>query len=56
MGNDTSQEHGIDDTIRGCPGAVSRQDGNTGEHESETVVNRAKSSYQTERVAVSHKK
>jgi hypothetical protein len=55
VADDTSQEHSIDDTIRGRPGAVGRQDSDTGQHEGEAVVDRAESSDQTERVAVSYK-
>ena len=54
MTNDTSQENGIDDTIRGRPSAISREDSHTGQHESETVVDRTKTSNETERVAISH--
>ena len=54
MTNNTGQEHGIDDTIRGRPSAISREDSHTGQHESEPVVDRTKTSNQTERVAVSY--
>jgi hypothetical protein len=54
VGNNTSQEHSIDDTIGRRPGTVGREDSNTGQHESEAVVDRTQSSDQTERVAVSH--
>ena len=54
MANNAGQEHGIDDTIRGRPSAISREDSHTGQHESETVVDRTKTSNQTERVAVAH--
>jgi hypothetical protein len=54
MTNNAGQEHGIDDTIRGRPSAISRQDSHTSQHESEPVVDRAKTSNQTERVAVAN--